>query len=345
MYNTTQTTSYGVPRALNYNDIVLRHNKGILSSRADAKISVDFGEKILTTPVILANVAYIQRYEEGLDILHQLDQRKYGYIYHRLDGNDDIIAFVERTNKENWHLISISIGIKDADKDLIRILKDRKLRIDWLTVDIAFAYTESALNFIKWARQEFPDTFLIAGNFSEAVAAIELADLGVDCVKLNLGVSSACRTRQFTGFGSMTISSLQEVSESLMMRYHTPPYCPMPKILQDGGLTITDGEVATGDVFKALNFGADAILSASIFGRVKELADKDGNVLTYGNSTARAKGHHTNVEGSEFEVKAWDRTLEQQCQLIEDSLRSSCSYAGISDVKDAYNSCEYYIVN
>lgn len=345
--NYYNTTSYSPQRALNYNDIILRHNKGTLSSRTQAKISVDFGRKTLATPVILANVSYIQRGHRN-DILKKLDYKKWGYIYHRLDGDMDIIDFIEECHNTSWNLISISVGVKESDRNLLKLIKERKYHIDWLTIDVAFSWTTSVLEFVRWVRQEFPNVFLIVGNLSEEMAARELAYSGVDCVKCGIGVSASCRTRQFTGFGSTTITSLQEIKSSLDELFNARIINnegPHPvKIMQDGGLSIINDEVSIGDVFKALNFGADVVLSASIFGRVKELADKDENVLIYGNSTARAKGYHANVEGSEFFVKAWDRTLEQQMKLIEDSLRSSCSYAGIYDIKDAYGSCGYYLV-
>lgn len=319
--------------SLGYENIILKHNKGIVKSRqSDCDISILFGGKKLSSPVLLSNMPYIQT-DETLRIFNK---RKWGYIYHRLNGSVDILNFCEKINQENWHFKSISVGIKDGDKELLKEIKERKYFIDCLTIDVAFIYSYSALEFVKFVRDLFPSIYLIAGNFDSPECALELAKIGVNCGKFGIGVSAKCATRQRTGFGTRIISDLIECVNSTRGSI---------EYLVDGGLqTLDNGDIAIGDVFKALNFGGKACLSASLFQKVTELADENGNILCYGNSTARAKNHTKHDEGFEFLVKTNGKSLEQQMNLIEDSLKSSCSYAGINNINNAFESCDYDVI-
>lgn len=318
--------------ALGYENIVLRHNKGIVNSRSECDISILFGEKRLSSPVICSNMPYIQKNS----ILETFNKRKWGYIYHRMGGMDDILSFVRKINDEDWYFKCISVGIKGSDKEILIEINKQGYKLDCLVIDVAFIYNLKALEFVKFARQLFPKVYLVAGNFDSPTCAIELANIGVNCGKFGIGVSKKCATRPRTAFGTSIISDLIECVEKTGK---TIDY------LVDGGLeTLDNGDIAIGDVFKALNFGGKACLSASLFQKVTELADGNGNILCYGNSTARAKKFDRHDEGFEFLVKTNGKTLEEQMNLIEDSLKSSCSYAGIRSIEDAAGSCDYRIV-
>lgn len=324
--------------ALQYQDIVLRHNKGVILSRKSTIIGVNVGGVNLATPIVCSNMPYLQT--PNPVFLEIFNRRKWGYIYHRLGGVDDIYQFVKKTNDQDWHLKSISVGVKDEDFCLLTKIKATGLKLDWLCIDVAFAYSDYIMKFVKVVRELFPSVYLIVGNLSEPDAALSIIDeTQCDCIKVGIGVSQNCRTRQFTGFGSATVTSLFRIRETIDASDREVD------IMADGGLTITpDGETAIGDAFKALNLGAKTVMSASLFSRVRELANDEGHILTYGNSTARAKGHNRNVEGSELMIKTSNRALSEQMDLIEDSLRSSISYAGIKDIRDAYQSCECYVL-
>lgn len=318
--------------SLGYENIILSHGKGIVKSRSECDISCEIGGVRLASPVLASNMPYLQ--EPNPEFLEIFNKRKFGYIYHRLGGNDNILAFLRKINNENWHFKSISIGIKEEDLALCNQIKKENLKLDCLTIDVAFIYTEYALDFVKKIRHILPNVFLIAGNFDTPWAALELERIGVDCGKMAIGVSKNCATVFRTGFGTRIISDLMKCKEMTSKI----------KFLTDGGLTIHNEEASIGDVFKSLVFGGNYVLSASLFQRVTELADGNGNILCYGNSTARAKKHDKHDEGYEFQIKTNGKTLEKQMDLIEQSLKSSCSYAGIRSISEAYQCCDYKIV-
>ena len=308
-----------------FSRIILQHNKSILPTRSLAKTSTEVNGITLNSPVVLSNMPSCQ----NLEVLREFNRRKWPYVYHRLGGEEDVFNFVEAINYESWNLKSISVGIKPEDLKFLETIKSSGMKLDWITIDVALIYNQNFESYIETVRRMFPDVYLIAGNLSNPAGIEWLQNLGVDCCKFGIGVSELCRTRQYTGFGS-TLGDFCECVETAKL-----------DMMLDGGLTILDeqvGEVAFGDIFKALNLGAKFVMSSSLFRWSHELS-KNGVVVQYGNSTARAKNHSRHVEGA---VKTFESqySIGEQMDRIEGHLQSSVSYAGISDINFAYNSCK-----
>lgn len=305
---------------MKFEDIILEHKQSKLKSRSDADIRQTYADKFLSTPICLSNMPSCQNKE----VLEVFNKRNWPYVYHRLGGYPDIHSFVSKINLEKWNLKSISVGVSEKDKDLLKQIKRSEFKLDWITIDVALIYNIHFEEFIKWVRKEFPDVYLIAGNFSTSECSDWLYNLGVDCGKFGIGVSRMCRTRQYTGFGS-TVDSFIKVSKSSKI-----------DLMFDGGLTILDeevGEIAYGDAFKAIVLGAKFVMSSSLFRWAHELSI-DGFNHQYGNSTARAKGEAVHEEGV---VKCFKSQygINEQMNKIEEHLRSSVSYAGLTSIRDA----------
>lgn len=299
-------------KALNYSNIILKHKKSIVGSRAECDISQALGNFRFATCVCCANMKAIQTQ----DICKRFDARNWFYVYHRIDGPSDILSFIERANKENWRVISISVGIKTEDIDLLKTIKDRGLRVDFITIDVALSYTDSIKRVVDYIKSNFPKTYLIVGNGATGEWVEFLEDLGVDCAKMGIGVSDACRTRQYTGFGSTTVTSLIECVQA----------AKNIKIMSDGGLTVRNGEVWIGDIAKALVLGAHFVMSGSLFSKC---IDSPAVINGYfGNASQTAKGNKIHIEGTTVNVQTSGLTIEEQMDLVEDSLKSSLSYAG-----------------
>jgi hypothetical protein len=152
--------------------------------------------------------------------------------------------------------------------------------------------------------------------FDLSVADDHSYTVGEECI-----IAHNCRTRQYTGFGS----DLNDFVEA----------CDHSKIdlMFDGGLTILDeevGEIAYGDIYKALNIGAKWVMSSSLFRWSHELSI-DGYNHQYGNSTAKAKGVKRHEEGA---VKCFKSqyNVEDQMRKIKEHLQSSISYDGKSSL-------------
>jgi GMP reductase len=265
------------------------------------------------------------------EICKKFDARSWFYVYQRIDGPGETLEFVKQANKDNWRVISVSVGIKTEDVDLIKTICSLGLRVDYVTVDVALSYTDSIKRIINTIKEKLPNTYLIVGNGATGEWIEFLENLGVDCAKVGIGVSKSCRTRQYTGFGSTTISSLMECAAA----------AKNIKIMSDGGLTVENGEVWIGDIAKAIRFGADCLMSGSLFSKCVDSPAIIGGY--FGNASSTAKGNRTHVEGATLKVETNGLTIEEQMNLIEDSLRSSVSYSGGTKIQDLKN-VDYFII-
>ena len=264
------------------------------------------------------------------DICKVFDESGWFHIYHRIDGCDDIFKYALRANEEKWNFVSISIGVKKQDYELLHQIKSFGLRIDSICIDVALSWQKGVEDIIKVCKENFPKTYLIVGNGDNPKWIEWLENLGVDCAKQNIGASSACRTRQYTGFGSSTITDLENCSKQ----------AKNIKIISDGGLTLYNNEVCIGDCAKAIKFGSDFIMSGALF---KNCIDSPSIINGYfGNASRTAKGNH-HVEGTHLTVETNGLTIKETIKLVEDSLKSSVSYSGGKSLQDLRN-VDYQII-
>jgi GMP reductase len=310
---------------LNYSDIILKHKKSIVNSRDDCDISTVLGNKKFNSPVCCSNMKSILNWE----ICKIFDDKNWFYVYHRIDGVVDVENFIRRANTNKWNTISISIGIGE---DWIKALQHWSInnwKIDYITVDVALSYNDNIIPVIEAVKDYYPNTYLIVGNGCIPEWITWLENMGVNCAKVGIGVSKSCRTRQYTGFGSSTVSSLIEcvnVAKTI-------------DIMSDGGLTVDDrGEVWVGDINKALVLGSDFIMSGAAFSKcINSPSIINGY---YGNASEQAKQSKKNIEGAKIQIETNGLTISQMCDLISDSIKSGISYAGGTDLT-AFNSVEW----
>lgn len=317
------------PRRANYENILLKHGRCVVNSRKECDISTYIGNKKIAAPVFPTNMPAII----NEDICEIFDKAGWFYIFHRMCPSSQIQRFLYRVQKYKWNIASISIGVKNSDYELIDWIKDNYTEDNlYITIDVALSWQDQVERMINYIKEQLPAAYLIVGNGDHPDWIRWLEDLGVDAAKVNIGVSKSCRTRQFTGFGSTSIGDLHQMAEAKNKI----------KIISDGGITRCEtGEPAIGDIAKAIRFGADYVTSGFLFSQcIDSPAIRDGY---YGNSTARAKGHHSNVEGTIIHTDTNGLTLKEQIKLIEDSLKSSVSYSGGKNL-DSLRACDYIII-
>lgn len=302
---------------LNYSDIILQHSKSIVSSREECDISTYFGKTLYNSPVCCANMQSILT----KDICKVFDNRKWFYVYHRINGVFDVESFVTAANKENWNTVSISVGVGTDWCYLINRLEANGFRVDSFTIDVALSYNDNIIPVIEKIKDKYPNAYLIVGNGCIPEWIRWLKTLGVDCAKVNIGVSKSCRTRQYTGFGSSTVTNLIEC-------------CSVSNIdiMADGGLTVdNNGEVWIGDINKALVLGADFVMTGAAFSKCIDSPSIINGY--YGNASKQAKQSTKNIEGAKIQVETNGLTISQMCDLISDSIKSGISYAGGNTLK------------
>lgn len=323
-----------ISQKYNYTDIILQHKKSVVNSRSECDISCKIGTTTFSSPVICSNMKSII----NRDICKIFDDRNWFYVYHRIDGIADVERFVwDANNRKSKHwvycgklkefnTISISIGVGEEWINLINRLAIESLRVDYFTIDVALSYNDNIIPIINKIKEKFPTSYLIVGNGCNSEWITWLENLGVNCAKVGIGVSKSCRTRQYTGFGSTTVSDLIEcvnVAKTI-------------NIMSDGGLTVdNNGEVWVGDINKALALGADYVMSGAVFSKC---VDSPAIINGYfGNASSDAKGNRRHIEGENIKVTTNGLTINQMCDLIEDSIKSGISYAGGTKVSDLKN--------
>jgi IMP dehydrogenase len=117
--------------------------------------------------------------------------------------------------------------------------------VDIIAIDTAHGHSEGVLKMIKQIKTSFKNVQLIAGNIVTKEAALELATIGVDAVKVGIGAGSICTTRVVAGVGVPQISAVMEVAQVLKGKI---------PVISDGGVK------QTGDVAKAIAAGADTVM-------------------------------------------------------------------------------------
>lgn len=150
--------------------------------------------------------------------------------------------------------VAAAVGITpDTLKRVEALLKED---VDAIVIDTAHGHSKGVMDMARKVRQEFPDVDLVVGNIATASAAIDLAALNVDAIKVGIGPGSICTTRIVAGIGVPQLTAIMEVYDAL----------------RDAGIPIiADGGIRyTGDIVKALAAGASTIMAGSLFAGVDE---------------------------------------------------------------------------
>ena len=149
--------------------------------------------------------------------------------------------------------VGAAIGAAVADLDRARALVDAG--VDVIVIDTAHGHSEGVLDAVTRTRSEFPDIQLIAGNVATIEGARDLAERGVDGVKVGVGPGSICTTRIVTGVGVPQLTAIMEAVEGVQGQV---------PIIADGGIRFS------GDLVKALAAGASTVMMGSMFAGTEE---------------------------------------------------------------------------
>jgi GMP reductase len=322
------------PTSLNYKDIHLVPRYSELVSRAQASTSTRIGKWEFKLPVVPANMASCISFEKA----EWLSRNGYFYILHRFYDYQTIISWVESSTPESLPFVSLSIGIKGRDYKLLSDFAERKLRLDFVTIDVAHGdhseVMKMATHLNRVMTSYYPDLFVIGGNIATSGAYIRMANR-VDGVKVGIACGASCITYNKTGFASPMVTTLEEVVEARTTRN------PEALVIADGGIG------CNGDIAKALSLGADMVMAGSLFARCTDSpAQVDPTNPTrklYFGSASSMNGNKKNIEGRIVSLETNGMTYQEKMEEIKQDLASAISYAGGSCIKDLRES-EYRII-
>ncbi len=131
-----------------------------------------------------------------------------------------------------------------------------KSGVDVLCIDTAHGHSAGVLEIVKKVRAKFPTLDIIAGNIATGEAALALIKAGANAVKVGIGPGSICTTRIVSGVGVPQLSAVASV-------YKVCAPLGIP-VIADGGIK------HSGDVVKALVFGADVVMNGGAFAGTDE---------------------------------------------------------------------------
>ena len=185
---------------------------------------------------------------------------------------------------------------------------------DFIVVDTAHGHSKAVIETVKKIRAKNKNICLIAGNISTAEAAIELAKLRVDAVKVGIGPGSICTTRVVAGIGYPQFSAILNVKKGLKKYKNT-------KIIADGGIRYS------GDIAKAIGAGANAVMIGSLLAGTDETP---GEIFYYqgrsyksyrgmGSISAMARGSAD---------RYFQQDIKDQLKLVPEGIEGRVPYRG-----------------
>ncbi|MBI2630961.1 IMP dehydrogenase [Candidatus Nomurabacteria bacterium] len=176
----------------------------------------------------------------------------------------DIAKSKEHPNATKDGLGRLCVGAAvGAGADVLAQVKALvKVNVDVVCVDTAHGHSKGVLEAVKKIRKAYPKLDIIAGNVATGEAAVDLIKAGASAIKVGIGPGSICTTRIVSGVGAPQLSAIAAV------------YKAVRNLSASGGLNIpviADGGIKhSGDVVKALVFGADVIMAGSMFAGTDE---------------------------------------------------------------------------
>jgi len=300
-----------------YDNILLLPRKCRVESRSECDTSITLGQHTFRLPVVPANMKTVV----NETICEWLAQHGYFYVMHRFDL--DNVAFVRDFTSKGLYA-SISLGVKQADRDTVAQLVSEGLVPDFITIDIAHGHADSVQHMIAHLKQHLPGSFIIAGNVGTPEAVIDLENWGADATKVGIGPGKVCITKSKTGFGTggWQLSALKWCA-----RVATKP------IIADGGIR------EHGDIAKSVRFGATMVMIGSMLAGHEEspgqTVEVDGKLYKeyYGSASDFNKGEYKHVEGKRI-LEPIKGKLADTLREMQEDVQSSISYAGGKKLMD-----------
>jgi len=318
---------------LGFKDVMFRPKRSTLKSRSEVTIEREFTflhtqKKWSGVPLIAANMDTVGTFE----MAEALYKDKIITAIHKHYSVQEWSDFLKDKNDDFYQYIALSTGTGKADEEKIKTILDTNPKIQFLCIDVANGYSEHFVEFVKKARQNFPDKIIMAGNVVTGEMVEELLLAGADIIKVGIGPGSVCTTRVKTGVGYPQLSAIIECADAA--------HGLGGQIIGDGGCKVP------GDVAKAFGGGADFVMLGGMFAGHDEsggeLITENGKTfrLFYGMSSQTAMDKHSGgvaeyraSEGKTVKV-SYKGPVAETVKDILGGVRSTCTYVGASKLKE-----------
>ena len=157
--------------------------------------------------------------------------------------------------------VGAAVGVGEGTEERVEALV--RAGVDAIVVDTAHGHSQGVIERVRWVKRNYPQVEVIGGNIATGAAALALADVGADAVKVGIGPGSICTTRIVAGVGVPQIMAIDNVATAL--KGSIP-------LIADGGIRYS------GDIAKALAAGASTVMMGGMFAGTEEAP---GEVILY----------------------------------------------------------------
>jgi GMP reductase len=318
---------------LNFDDVLMEPKRSTLSSRRDVDMTRKFtfrnsGKVMNFTPIFASNMDGVGTFSMAKVLQkHQM-----------------MTVITKSTTLEQWReavgtglrlqSVSVCTGTNKiwdpeaADYKSMQAVLSSFPDVKMITVDVANAYHQNFVDFIKMVRDDYPEKVIVAGNVVTPEMVEELIINGADMVKIGIGPGSVCTTRTMTGIGVPQFSAILECADAANG--------------VDGHIMADGGCVWPGDIAKAFGGGAHAVMIGGMLAGHDESEQPvvDGKVEFYGMSSDRAREKHgKRKDGYRGNEGRWISlpyrgAVEPTVEDILGGVRSAATYIGARRLKD-----------
>lgn len=318
---------------LGFKDVMIRPKRSTLKSRSEVSLIREFkfrnsGLEWQGIPIIAANMDTVGTFEMAAE----LAKHKLITAIHKHYSLSQWSAFIKSHNEDMFQHIAVSTGTGNADADKLNEIINEFPGIRFICIDVANGYSEHFVDFVKKARNSYPEKTIMAGNVVTGEMVEELILAGADIIKVGIGPGSVCTTRVKTGVGYPQLSAIIECADAA--------HGLGGQIISDGGCKVP------GDIAKAFGGGADFVmLGGMLAGHTEsggEIIERNGekHKTFYGMSSDVAMQKHTGgiaeyraSEGKSVEIP-FRGPVSNTVQDFLGGLRSACTYVGASRLKE-----------
>ena len=329
---------------LNFEDVLLQPKRSTLSSRKDVDMTRNFtfrnsGKQMNFLPIFASNMDGVGTFS----MAKVLQDYKMMTVITKTTGIDEWRKAVG--NGVRLQSVSVCTGTnvmwdKDATdwktmQDVLKSFPDIKM----ITVDVANAYHQNMVDFIKKVRDEYPTKIIVAGNVVTPEMTEELIINGADIVKIGIGPGSVCTTRTMTGVGVPQFSAILDCADAANG--------------VDGHIMADGGCVYPGDIAKAFGGGAHMVMIGGMLAGHDESEQQvvDGKIEFYGMSSDRAREKHgkrkDGYRGNEGRLISlpYRGPVRNTVEDILGGVRSACTYIGARRLKDMPKCASFVTTN